>query len=107
MSVRITSLPSGLAVVTETAPHVKTAAIGVFIGAGSDHGFGPVPKPDLVDFVTASGLVVHVPRVGDQTWNAPLPSAPYERPGLRLRRAGELGSGFVLDSDQTIKRPRE
>jgi predicted Zn-dependent peptidase len=35
VSVRITSLPSGLAVVTETAPHVKTAAIGVFVGAGS------------------------------------------------------------------------
>ena len=35
MSVQITSLPSGLAVVTETAPHVKTAAIGVFVGAGS------------------------------------------------------------------------
>ncbi|MBV9907439.1 MAG: insulinase family protein [Hyphomicrobiales bacterium] len=35
MSVQITSLPSGLAVVTETTPHVKTAAIGVFVGAGS------------------------------------------------------------------------
>jgi len=35
VSAQITSLPSGLAVVTETAPHVKTAAIGVFVGAGS------------------------------------------------------------------------
>jgi predicted Zn-dependent peptidase len=35
VSVQITSLPTGLAVVTETAPHVKTAAIGVFVGAGS------------------------------------------------------------------------
>jgi predicted Zn-dependent peptidase len=35
VSVQITSLPSGLAVVTETTPHVKTAAIGVFVGAGS------------------------------------------------------------------------
>ena len=35
MSVQITSLSTGLAVVTETAPHVKTAAIGVFVGAGS------------------------------------------------------------------------
>ena len=35
MNVQITSLPSGLAVVTETTPHVKTAAIGVFVGAGS------------------------------------------------------------------------
>ena len=35
MSVRVTSLPSGLAVVTEAMAHVKTAAIGVFVAAGS------------------------------------------------------------------------
>jgi predicted Zn-dependent peptidase len=35
VSVQVTSLPSGLAVVTETTPHVKTAAIGVFVAAGS------------------------------------------------------------------------
>jgi predicted Zn-dependent peptidase len=31
----VTNLPSGLTVVTETSPHVKTAAIGVFVAAGS------------------------------------------------------------------------
>ena len=35
MSVRVTSLLSGLSVVTETTPHMKTAAIGVFVAAGS------------------------------------------------------------------------
>jgi len=35
VSVQVTSLPTGLAVVTETTPHVKTAAIGVFVEAGS------------------------------------------------------------------------
>ena len=35
MSAQVTSLPSGLAVVTEATPHVKTAAIGVFVAAGS------------------------------------------------------------------------
>ena len=35
MSVQVTNLPSGLSVVTETTPHVKTAAIGVFVAAGS------------------------------------------------------------------------
>jgi predicted Zn-dependent peptidase len=35
VSVRVTRLPSGLSVVTETTPHVKTAAIGVFVAAGS------------------------------------------------------------------------
>jgi predicted Zn-dependent peptidase len=37
VSVQVISLPTGLAVVTETAPHVKTAAIGVFVAAGSRH----------------------------------------------------------------------
>ena len=35
MSVQVTSLPTGLAVVTETTSYVKTAAIGVFVEAGS------------------------------------------------------------------------
>ena len=30
-------LPSGLAVVTDTMPHVKTAAVGVFVAVGSRH----------------------------------------------------------------------
>ena len=44
MSVQVTSLPSGLTVITETTPHVRTAAIGVFVAAGtryeraSEHG---------------------------------------------------------------------
>jgi predicted Zn-dependent peptidase len=37
VSVQVTSLPSGLAVVTEQTPHLKTAAIGVFVAAGSRH----------------------------------------------------------------------
>ena len=37
MSVQVTTLPSGLAVVTDAMPHVKTAAIGVFVAAGSRH----------------------------------------------------------------------
>jgi predicted Zn-dependent peptidase len=35
VSAQVTNLPSGLSVVTETSPHVKTAAIGVFVAAGS------------------------------------------------------------------------
>jgi predicted Zn-dependent peptidase len=41
VSVAVTSLPSGLAVVTDTTPHVKTAAIGVFVAAGSRHESSP------------------------------------------------------------------
>jgi len=37
VSVAVTKLPSGLTVVTDTASHVKTTAIGVFVAAGSRH----------------------------------------------------------------------
>jgi predicted Zn-dependent peptidase len=37
MSVEITTLPSGLRVVTDSMPHLKTASLGVFVGAGSRH----------------------------------------------------------------------
>ena len=34
MSVNVTKLPSGLTVVTETMPHLETAALGVWAGVG-------------------------------------------------------------------------
>jgi predicted Zn-dependent peptidase len=37
MSVEITTLPSGLRIVTDAMPHLKTASFGVFVGAGSRH----------------------------------------------------------------------
>ncbi len=37
MSARITTLPSGLRVVTDSTPHLETAALGVWISAGSRH----------------------------------------------------------------------
>ena len=37
MSVKVTTLPSGLTVVTEKMGHVKTAAISVLVGVGSRH----------------------------------------------------------------------
>ena len=37
MSVTISTLPSGLRIVTDTMPHVETASLGVFIAAGSRH----------------------------------------------------------------------
>ena len=35
MSVEVTRLPTGLVVVTDTMPHLETAALGVWVGAGS------------------------------------------------------------------------
>jgi predicted Zn-dependent peptidase len=37
VSVQVATLPSGLAVVTDATEHVKTAAVGVFVAAGSRH----------------------------------------------------------------------
>ncbi len=35
MSVEVTRLPSGLAVVTDSMPHLESASLGVWVGAGS------------------------------------------------------------------------
>src|SRR5688572_27329680 len=35
MSVEVTRLPSGLAVVTDSMPHLQTASLGVWVGSGS------------------------------------------------------------------------
>ena len=35
MSVEVTRLPAGLTVVTDAMPHLKTAALGVWLGSGS------------------------------------------------------------------------
>src|SRR5918994_4256664 len=35
MSVEVTKLPSGLTVVTDSMPHLQTATLGVWVGAGS------------------------------------------------------------------------
>jgi hypothetical protein len=67
--------------------------------AGSP-GFQPVPKADLAIFTTRSGLVVWVPRDGDQVWNAPLPATPEPLPDLALRRPPSLEAGFVLRPDE-------
>jgi predicted Zn-dependent peptidase len=37
LSARATSLPSGLRIVTDSSPHLRTASLGVFVGAGSRH----------------------------------------------------------------------
>jgi predicted Zn-dependent peptidase len=37
VSVQVTTLPSGITVVTDVTTHVKTAAIGVFVAVGSRH----------------------------------------------------------------------
>ena len=61
------------------------------------HGFHPTPPASVVPFTTRSGLVLWVPQEAGNCWYAPLPCTPEPRADLRLRRPGELGSGFVRD----------
>jgi hypothetical protein len=69
---------------------------GFLVRPGPQHGYYPIPEVQTYDFVTDSGLTLHVPAEGDQCWDAPLPCTPYPKPDLRLRRAGDLGSGFTV-----------
>lgn len=66
------------------------------VKADGRHGLSPAPRVGLRPFITDSGLVVNVPLEGNQCWGA-LACAPNPSSKLRLRRRGELASGFVLD----------
>ena len=60
-------------------------------------GFEPMPPPALTEKRLATGLVVLVPGASQCCWDGPLPCTPEPNPALRLRRDGDLGSGFLLD----------
>lgn len=71
-----------------------------FCGPGDDHGFGRRPtQENLIVKTTRWGLRVSAPASGSLCWDAPLPCSGYEGPSpdLRLRREGDLGSGFMVD----------
>lgn len=57
-------------------------------------GLAPIPQAELRTVRTDSGLELHVPADSDRGWDAPLPSTPYAKPQLTLRREGDLGAGF-------------
>jgi len=72
-----------------------------FLGPGADHGFHPSQTEKMTTYVTRFGLLLHVPvKPNKPCWDAPLPCTPYPKPYLRLRRKGDLRSGFVLDPPQ-------
>lgn len=54
----------------------------------------PLPVARVAPRLTGSGLIVYIPIVGDQCWDAPLPCTPYFDNTLRLRSPGNLGGGF-------------
>jgi len=64
------------------------------VGPGPDHGLHPTPAASVVPYVTASGLVLQVPRERGLCWDSPLPCTPLPSPDLQLRAPGDLGRGF-------------
>jgi hypothetical protein len=75
----------------------------LFVGPGPEHGFHPMPRSEVVTFVTDSGLELYVPKERGRCWDAPLPCTPYPKPDLRLRREGDLRSGFVKSASSTTR----
>jgi hypothetical protein len=61
--------------------------------------FQPVGETEVAARELPSGLSIYVPVIADFCGNGPLPCTPEPHPGLRLRRPGDLGSGFVVDVD--------
>jgi hypothetical protein len=57
----------------------------------------PPPTAKLARYATRSGLALWVPVKGNSCWRGPLPCTPHPAPNLRLRRKGDLKSGFVVD----------
>jgi hypothetical protein len=54
------------------------------------------PTVELNEFITDSGLLLFVPAKGYSCWESPLPCTPYPDSALRLRRSGDLSSGFEI-----------
>ena len=62
-------------------------------------GFPVLPKGDIVEMKTKSGLTVYVAATRPDgypglLWDSPLPAARFFNPDLELRRPGDLASGF-------------
>jgi hypothetical protein len=60
-------------------------------------GFEIAPVPALTETRLESGLVVGIPEHA-QCWNVAQPCTPTLEPSLRLRRAGDMSSGFTADA---------
>jgi hypothetical protein len=59
-------------------------------------GWQPIRRVDTIEETSLHGVVVRVPKQGDQCWDAPLPCTPHLDPGLALRVPGDLAAGFRL-----------
>lgn len=69
------------------------------LAAGPDHGFHSRPPAAFNEFVTDSGVTLHVPTgPAPQCWNIPLPCTPYPNRNLEARVPGDLRHGFRISS---------
>ena len=84
MSVEVTRLPSGLAVVTDRMPHLESAALGVWIGAGS--------RDELPDEHGISHLLEHMAFKGTKRRNARQIAETIEAVGGDLNAATSVES---------------
>jgi hypothetical protein len=82
---------------TPHTPSIHPALQPLWIPAGPDDGFHPFPKAELLPRTTRWGLTVYLPKHPPETWAAPLLATHSFDRNLRLRRPGDLGSGFVSD----------
>jgi hypothetical protein len=64
----------------------------------------PFNAPNLEQFKTTSGLVLHVPRVNNLCWRGPLLCTPHPAENLRLRQPGDLSRGFRVDGQWDARR---
>ena len=62
----------------------------------STSGWHLVKEVPLDKRITNSGLIVYTPKTGDQCWDSPLPCTPYFNDTLRLRKSGDIASGFTV-----------
>jgi predicted Zn-dependent peptidase len=84
MNVQVTRLPSGLSVVTDEMPHLKTAALGVWVGSGS--------RDEQSDEHGISHLLEHMAFKGTHRRNARQIAEEIEAVG------GDLNAGTSVET---------
>lgn len=63
-----------------------------------------MPEPQLVEFVTESGLHLRVPANDNACWDGPLLCTPHPSPKLALRRDADIASGFMVQGPWSATR---
>src|ERR1700686_712098 len=99
MSVNVTKLPSGLTVITDTMPHLETAALGVWAGVGgrdekpNEHGIS-----HLLEHMAFKGTTRRTPGkiveeiAGDESRRAVGAGRCVRHPRQSVLRAGRAGA---------------